>query len=242
LLIVMAAAAGCRSPVGASPPALDWIRPSADGSHFVRHDSAERFVAWGFNYDHDLPGRLIEDYWRVEWDRVVEDFGEIRDLGANVVRIHLQLGRFMTSADRADVAALERLARLVELAESTGLYLNLTGLGCYHKRDVPAWYDCLSETDRWEVQARFWSAVAAVCRTSPAIFCYDLMNEPILPGVKPEVEWLAGEFGGKHFVQRIALDLAGRSREDIARAWVERMVGAIRGHDDRHMITVGVIP
>ena len=27
-----------------------------------------------------------------------------------------------------------------------GLYLDLTGLGCYHKKDVPAWYDKLAET------------------------------------------------------------------------------------------------
>lgn len=233
---------GCQSMDAGRPRSLGWIRPSDDHSHFVREDSAARFVVWGVNYDHDAPGRLIEDYWQTEWERVVEDFGEIRDLGANVVRIHLQLGRFMKNARHADGAQLAQLARLVELAESTGLYLDLTGLGCYHKRDVPAWYDRLPEADRWAVQARFWEAVAKVCHASPAVFCYDLMNEPILPGKTPETEWLAGEFGGKHFVQRIALDLAGRTRQEVARLWVEKMVAAIRRHDERHMITVGVIP
>ncbi len=48
-------------------------------------------------------------------------------------------------------------------------------------------------------------------------------NEPIIPGKgKPETDWLAGAFGGKHFVQRIALDLEKRSREDVAQAWVNR--------------------
>lgn len=69
------------------------------------------------------------------------------------------------------------------------------------------------------------------------------MNEPVLPGAnKKETEWLAGEFAGKHFVQRITLDLAGRTRKQVARAWVDKLVAAIRKHDDRHMITVGVIP
>jgi hypothetical protein len=120
--------------------------------------------------------------------------------------------------------------------------LDVTGLGCYHKHDVPPWYDALSEAERWSVQQRFWRAVAKVCRESPAFFCYDLMNEPILPGNKVETEWLAGELGGKYFVQRIGLDLAGRTRAEVAKAWVAGLASAIREVDDRHLITVGEIP
>ncbi|MCA9066570.1 MAG: cellulase family glycosylhydrolase, partial [Planctomycetaceae bacterium] len=177
------------------------IRVSADHTHFVREQSGERFSVWGVNYDHDHGGALLEDYWHDHWDVVVEDFAEIRALGANVVRIHLQLSKFMATAEQPNEQNLDRLRQLVELAEHNGLYLDLTGLGCYHKQDVPAWYDALSESDRWDVQVRFWQAVADVCRESPAIFCYDLMNEPILPGKDPETDWLAGDLAGKHFVQ-----------------------------------------
>ncbi len=221
---------------------LERVRVSDDGRRFVLADSAEPFVVWGVNYDHDADGRLIEDYWETEWQTIVDDFQEIKSLNANVVRIHLQLGRFMESQDTPDAANLERLSNLLTLAKDTGLYLNLTGLGCYHKQDVPEWYDVLSESDRWKVQERFWTAVAAVCRDSQAVFCYDLMNEPVLAGQQNDNEWLAGEFGGKHFVQRITLDLAGRSREEVARQWVSRLTTAIRSVDDRHLITVGVIP
>lgn len=223
--------------------ALEWIRPSADGSHFVRAESGDRFVAWGVNYDHDDAGRLLEDYWHDEWPAVVEDFAEIKDLGANVVRIHLQVAKFMDRPQEPNGASVKQLARLVSLAERTGLYLDVTGLGCYHKPDVPTWYDALSESERWDVQARFWEAIARTCAESPAVFCYDLMNEPILPGAdKVETDWLAGAFGGKYFVQRIALDLAGRTREQVAKAWVDKLATAIRRHDARHMVTVGVIP
>jgi len=222
---------------------LELIRPSAEGTHFVCARSDRKFVAWGVNYDHDNSGHLLEDYWREEWPTVEEDFKEIKALGANVVRIHLQLAKFMKAPDKPNEAALEQLARLVGLAEETGLYLDITGLGCYHKKDVPEWYDAMGETDRWDVQALFWEAIAKTCAGSTAVFCYDLMNEPILPGVREkQTEWLAGEFAGKHFVQRITLDLAGRTREQVAKSWVDRLVGAIRKHDDRHMITVGVIP
>ena len=198
---------------------------------------------WGVNYDHDGEGRLLEDYWQTEWETVVADFREIKDLGANVVRVHLQLGRFMQTPNQAVAKNLAQLGQLIELTQSTGLYLDITGLGCYHKQDIPTWYDSLSEQKRWEVQARFWTEVATVCKDSPAVFCYDLMNEPILPGEgKPETEWLAGELGGKYFVQRITLDLGTRTRKEVAQQWVEKLAGAIRQVDQRHLITVGVIP
>lgn len=222
---------------------LELIRPGKDKSHFVGAVSGKRFVVWGVNYDRDDAGRLLEDYWDKEWATVAEDFHEIKALGANVVRIHLQLGKFMDAADRPNAANLARLGKLVRLAEDTGLYLDVTGLGCYRKKDVPAWYDQLEEAARWNVQERFWRAVAGVCKDSPAIFCYDLMNEPILAGDKKmETDWLAGELGGKFYVQRIALDLAGRTREEVAKQWVEKLTTAIRKVDRRHMITVGVIP
>lgn len=201
-------------------------------------------AVWGLNYDHDRNGRLLEDYWVEEWDTVVEDFQEMKALNANLVRIHLQLEKFMRTAEEPDPAALAQLKRLVRLAERTGLRLDITGLACYHKSSVPPWYDALTETERWQVQARFWEQVAATCAGSSAIYCYDLMNEPVLPDARhPETEWLVGDgFAGKHFVQRIALDLAGRTREQIARAWVDTMVSAIRKHDGRAKITVGEIP
>ncbi len=225
-----------------SPAPLQRIVVAEDGTHFVEARSGKRLVIWGVNYDHDDRGRLLEDYWRQEWETVVADFREIKALKANCVRIHLQLGRFMDSPGQPNRANLDRLAMLVRLAEQTRLYLDVTGLGCYHKQDVPPWYDTLKEEARWAVQARFWKAVARVCKDSPAVFCYDLMNEPILPGRKAETEWLTGELGGKFFVQRISLDLEGRTRTEVAGEWVRRMATAIREVDDRHMITVGVIP
>ena len=127
---------------------------------------------------------MIEDYWRDDWETVAEDFKEIKALGANVIRVHLQLGRYMKTAKLLDQANLEQLAKLLKLAERTGLYIDLTGLGCYHKQDVPKWYGKLEESERWNVQARFWQAVAKVCKDSPAIFCHNLMNEPVLPAKK----------------------------------------------------------
>src|SRR5262245_36746793 len=164
-ILLLAAAFGLDPVAAAQPPAakMEWVRVADDRRGFVLEASKRRFTPWGFNYDHDECGRLLEDYWESEWDRVADDFRTMKQLGANVVRIHLQFGKFMEAKDRPSANALDRLARLLRLAERTGLYLDLTGLGCYHKKDVPAWYDALSEEGRWDAQARFWEAVAQRC-------------------------------------------------------------------------------
>jgi hypothetical protein len=241
-LVLVSLAGFASSLPQATSSDLEWTRVSDDGSHFAGVPSGRPFIVWAVNYDHDRHGRLLEDYWCDEWPTVIEDFGEIKQLGMNTVRVHLQLNKFMCTAESSNNANLARLADLVKLAERTGLYLNITGLGCYNKSDIPPWYDKLSESERWQVQRRFWQSVAKVCRSSPAVFCYDLMNEPVVPGHTRETSWLAGEFAGKYFVQRIALDLAGRTQIDVAKAWVTELSSGIREIDDRHMITVGVIP
>jgi Cellulase (glycosyl hydrolase family 5) len=221
---------------------LEFIQVAKDRKHFTFSNSGLRFVPWGFNYDHDRSNRLLETYWKAEWDTVVSDFQEMKALGANTLRIHLQVSRFMKSAEELNDESLELLRRLVRLAEINGLYLDITGLGCYDKKDVPQWYDNLDETRRWAVQARFWEAIAETCSNSPAIFCYDLMNEPVLSEDKQGRDWTPGAFSDRYFVQRITLDFAGRSQKEIAKAWVEKLVGAIRKHDKNHMITIGAIP
>jgi hypothetical protein len=237
LLLVLTAQA-----FGGQPANLEPVRVAKDGTGFVGATTGKKFIPWGFNYDHDAKGRLIEDYWADEWDTVKTHFAQMKSLGANVVRIHLQFGKFMDAVDKPNAKALDRLIDLLKLAETTGLYLDLTGLGCYHKADVPAWYDALGEKDRWAAQAKFCEAVADRCKESRAVFCYNLMNEPVVPGGKRKPgDWLGPPLGDKYFVQVISLDQAGRKRPDIARAWVKELVAAIRKHDQEHLVTVGLV-
>lgn len=236
--LVLACLLGLANPLAAFEP----ICVSPDGKQFIRKESGDPFVVWGVNYDHDRSGQLLDEYWIAEWDTVVEDFAEIKSLGANCVRVHLQVGKFLDAPDRPNQAALEQLKKILQLAEENELYLDITGLACYHKKNIPPWFDALSEEDRWKSQAVFWKAIAKTCKDSPAVFCYDLMNEPILPGKDPATEWLGGELAGKFFVQRIALETKGRTRQQVAEAWVGQMVDAIRSEDPDHMVTIGVIP
>ncbi len=226
------------------PAEMPRVRVSEDGKQFVLAGAGKTFTPWGFNYLGQF-GKLAEDDWHTAegWKRIDRDFGEMRKLGANVVRWHLQFETFVKAPDKVDAAQLGRLKDVLKLARKHGLYLDLTGLNCFRLNRIPAWYDALPEKERWEAQALFWSAIAETCAGDSAVFCYDLMNEPVINEAKKgEHPWLAGELGGFHFVQRISNKPAGRDAKDIAEAWVKMQVGAIRKHDKETLTTVGVIP
>jgi hypothetical protein len=222
----------------------DWIEVRKDGNGFLRNPSGASFVPWGFNYDRDYRFRLLEDYWEKEWATVEQDFKEMKILGANVVRIHLQFARFMDGPDKPNQANLARLEKLVRLAEDLGLYLDITGLGSYRATDVPSWYSATPELEHWMAQAQFWEAIAATCAQRPGVFGYNLMNEPLVSGnrLAPGAWVHPHALEGYHYLEYINLDPAGRKRPAIARQWIRLMIQAIRKHDDRHMVTVGLFP
>lgn len=219
-------------------------RIAVSGSNFVATDSGETFTPWGFNYDRDWEYRLIEDYWGDEWDKVQEDFGELQALGANVVRIYLQYHRFMDGPTSPNEVNLSRLRELVILAESLGIYLDITGLGSFRPEEDPAWYVDLSETERWVAQASFWGTIAETLVDRPGVFAFNLMNEPIVSGDRLERgAWVhPDELEGLHYIHYINLDPDGRDRTDIAIAWIRQMKQAIRTHDRQRLITVGMFP
>jgi len=221
---------------------MEPLHLSKDGRGFALSNSQKPFIPWGQNYGH--PDQLIEDFWNTDWPSIERDFRYMRSIGTNVVRVHLQFGKFMEGPDRPNRAALDRLGDLLKLAERNDLYLDLTGLACYRKADVPPWYDGLSEKDRWAAQSQFWEAIAGQCATSPAVFCYDLMNEPFVPGgPRKPGEWYSGVLlGGFDFIQFISLDPKGRTREKVAHEWISTLTAAIRKRDPLHLITVGLLP
>lgn len=233
-------AAACLA--AASAAEMEPIRISAHGGGFVMKGSGKPFTPWGFNYLGETD-TLMEDDWAENWEGIGEDFRGMKELGANVVRVHLQLPTYLSGPDKTRPEELARLRKLLDLAREQGLYLDITGLGLYRLADVPPWLDELSEQDRWAAQAFFWKAVAETCAGHPAVFCYSLINEPVITEPKEgEHPWLAGELGGFHFVQRIANKMDGRTQPEIAAAWVGKMNAAIREKDADTLITVGVIP
>lgn len=221
---------------------LDWIILSPDKSYFIEETSGQAFTPLGFNYDHDEYFRLIEDYWHDEWDKVKKDLTDMRNYGANVIRIHLQLEKFLPEPGKPSLAELQKLDDLLAFASSIGVYLDLVGLCCYHPWEVPDWYNDASCEDRWKTQQFFWDVIARRYVNEPGIFCYDLMNEPVVPGRQREPRgWLGKEFAGKTYIQFITLDGTRTAREEIALRWLAGLSATVRRHDQKRLITVGLV-
>src|SRR5205807_8947739 len=139
--------------------------------------------------------------------------------------------RFMKGPDQPSAGALQRLGRLLMLAEQVRLYLDLTGLGCYRKSDTPAWYEESQEPERWAIQARFCEAISSTCAKSPAVLCYNLMNEPVSPA-GPGKEWHGGEpLCGYFYVESLTKDPRKRSRVEVTREWIGMLSPGIRKND-----------
>ena len=221
---------------------LESIVLSPDQSGFVGQNTRQKFTPLGFNYDHDELYRLIEDYWHEEWWKVERDFVAMRALGANVVRIHLQLEKFLKAPGALQDREWEQLDKLVYLAGSLGMHLDLVGLCCYHRNCVPEWYNNMDYRARWDVQAFFWKQMAERYAGMPGIFCFDLMNEPVVPGrVRPAGHWLGADFVGKAYTQFITLDGTQQDRVQTARDWISCVSAPIREADPARLITVGLV-
>jgi hypothetical protein len=216
---------------------LETVKIAPDKKGFVLHPSGSRYVPWGHNYASvDIMARLASDPVRVE-----REFREMKAAGTTVARVHPEMPHILTGPDRADAPALDQLKTLLTIAEKSGIYLKITGLACYKIKDRMAWYDSLEEQDRWRTQAFFWETIAQTCAESPAVFAYDLVNEPAALG-KPSDGWYTGKMGEVEFCQRLTLEPGKRNGDDIFRQWTKRMVAAIRKHDQTHLITMGMLP
>ena len=214
---------------------------SRNGKKFILKKTHQEFHPWGMNYGHY--GILVKDFKDPAWDTLQSDFRKLKELGANVVRVHLQFDEFMLSADTPNPKAIAGYKKLLKIAGKSGLYLDVTGLACYRPEHRLAWYDSLKERNRWKAQATFWSTVAGAGAGSPPIFCYDLINEPIIPGKsRKSGAWYTGHLGGYDFGQYITLEPRGRSKNEIGYEWISKMTEAIRKFDEHGLITVGFLP
>ena len=119
----------------------------------------------------------------------------MRDLHYTVVRISFQIVKFMADRDTPIDAAFDKLVAVADLAHANGLTLDVTGLADMRAEDAAEWYDALNEADRWKAQENFWRETARRLREHPAVFVYNLMNEPLVTA-EPHEHWVLGATDG----------------------------------------------
>lgn len=227
---------------------LERIATSTAGNGtFVGQSTGLTFTPWGHNYGPAQgPGgatRLMDDIWLTPsgFAEVVSDFRELQLMGANTIRIHPQLNKFMSDPTTLVPAAFDRLERLAAVAEKLGIYLDVTGLGAWRKTDNnlpdtdPApdaddWLSSPNEELRWHAQEIWWQETARRLKDRTSIVYFNLMNEMVAVTTS---EWCGSDFAGSGlcFVQTVSLDLAGRTQSQVLRSWITRMRAAIAAGD-----------
>ena len=232
LLFVLALLAG-----EAHAADMETVQVAPDNKGFVLYPSGGRYIPWGHNYASvDIIERLANDPARVK-----REFNEMMAAGTTVARIHPEMPRILAGPEKVDPKGLDQLKELLKIAEDSGIHLMITGLACYKIKDRMAWYDSMDEQERWKTQVFYWETIARICAESPAVFAYDLINEPVAVGKRAE-GWYMGRMGDVEFCQRLTLDLNNRKGDEVFRDWTKRMVAAIRKHDHKHLITMGMLP
>ena len=237
VLSVAAICCVCNGQTTAKPVEIETVKVASDASGFILQPSGERYIPWGHNYASvDIMQRMANDPARVE-----REFAEMQKAGTTVARIHPEMPRLLSGPEKVDPVALDQLRKLLKIAEQSHIRLMITGLACYKIADRMPWYDAMDEPDRWKTQAFFWETIAETCAESPAVFAYDLINEPAAVGTKAD-GWYTGRMGDVEFCQRLSLDAGQRKGDDIFREWTRQMVAAIRSKDQNHLITMGMLP
>jgi hypothetical protein len=238
----------CTGAVLALALAVAWPAAAADAATMPRisvhgnrlYAGARPWRAWGMNWgvgDHAPVVAYFDNPTAANLSVLRAELGTARDMGANSMRIYLQLGQVMATPTRARRPTLTALQHLLTLAQYDGIYLDITGDLVWQPARAPAWYERMSWQGRWHVQARFWKAVAHAVAASPAVLCYELTSEPIVaagPG------YYYGQVGRWWFIQSIATDPSSNG-DTLARTWIQILAHAVRSQDDRP-VGVGLLP
>jgi len=162
-------------------PSMELIIAAPDGQGFVEADSDCSYIPFGTNY-YDPHTGWAPKLWRLfDADKVRQHFAVMSGMGVNCARIFLTAGSFQPTAEKIEEQALAKLDTLVEIAREKRIRLILTGPD--HWEGQPDYW----KPDRFAGQAalqaldRFWTVVAQRYRGEPAIFAWDLLNEPHIP-------------------------------------------------------------
>jgi endo-1,4-beta-mannosidase len=201
LAIILLGAAGPASGQAIQArPEMGLIAVSADGESFVERPSGRPYVPFGVNYYDPNTGWAPKIWRQFHPDRVAKHFEVMRGLGVNCARVFLTAATFQPDVNTIDERTLAKLDTFIGIARQSGIRLILTGPD--HWEGSPAYWkpDRFAGTQALKALDNFWGTIGKRYRNEPAIFAWDLLNEPHMPWSAPTWrplwnQWLQAKYG-----------------------------------------------
>jgi len=206
----------CAAGNAAERSQMGLIAVASDGRSFVERGSGRPYIPFGTNYYDPNTGWAPKLWRQFDAERVREHFRVMSEMGVNCARVFLTAGSFQPTAETIDEQALAKLDKMVEIARQTNVRLILTGpdhwegQSDYWKPDRFAGEAALAALDR------FWDVVGRRYQGEPAIFAWDLLNEPHLP-------WFVEQWSPKWHAW---LHGTYSDRKALASAWGDELTDA----------------
>ncbi len=156
------------------------IQLNAAKTGFVDTLTGAPFVPFGANYyDHETG--WAPQIWKLfNEKRVREQFTLMKHYGINTARFFIASTAFMPEKGKVSEEALAKFDAFLAIARDTGIRVIPTGPD--HWEGVPDFYkpDMFCGEDALEALDAYWAVMAARYKDDPAIFAWDLRNEPMI--------------------------------------------------------------
>ena len=187
-----------------------------DGNYFSRE--GQRFIPMGANW---IPAKAAME-WPYEWDpKAIEaDFGRMRELGFNTIRLDLVWAWFEPRPDDFNPEAFRQLDFLISLAHRYHIYLHpcflIGGEVGEAYWDVPYRHGRNPQADPYmlRLETDFAAEFARRYSKETAILAWDLTDEPPF--------WIVDQ-----------------TTDSMAINWTRLLTAAVRRHDSLHPVVVG---
>jgi endo-1,4-beta-mannosidase len=197
VVLISATALAGSAQVGSK---MGLIAVSQNGKGFIEQPSGRSFVPFGVNYYDPNTGWAPKIWRRFDPDHVMRHFEVMHDLGVNCARVFLTAATFQPDVNTIDERALAKLDAFIGIARQSGIRLILTGPD--HWEGSPAYWkpDRFAGEQALKALDTFWRIVGQRYRGEPAIFAWDLLNEPHMPWFTETWrpmwnQWLQAKYG-----------------------------------------------
>ena len=183
-------ASGFHTTSSAANSKMELIVVTPDGQGFAERDSGRPYIPFGTNYYDPHTGWAPKIWRQFDAEKVREHFRLMSKLGVNCARLFLTAGSFQPDAKTVEEKSLKKLDTLVKIGRETGIRLILTGPD--HWEGSPSYWrpDRFAGEEALRALEYFWKTVGQRYKGEPAIFAWDLLNEPHLP-------WFIKEWRGR---------------------------------------------